>query len=125
MGDCISRMVFSKCGPFSGGNTSCLTLRGVWVVFDRCASHLDKRYKVLRAAWAKECNVVLLGDSDGREAPPGGWSADGQPNDGLHNVFHRLSDAWHKCLLNWHSNVLLRKQLEDLEFSSSGFGVQK
>ena len=49
-------------------------------------------------------NVILYGDCGAKEAPPpGGWSAEGQPNDAIHNFYHMFLG----CAYNSFCNLIV------------------
>ena len=72
-------------------------------ICDRAPSHQSQVFQDMRARWAKEHNVVLLGaDNEGPCAVPGGYGATMQPNDRLdvlENAFlPRGYKRWKRCM---------------------------
>ena len=61
------------------------------VICDRCGSHNSEVFFNLRAQWASELNVMILGhDKRADVCMPGGFGACAGPNDGWHQFFHSL-----------------------------------
>ena len=53
---------------------------------------------------------------------PGGWSANGQPCDAVHQYFRALGDSFQTIALGLSKNPLLRQRLDELTHTSTSFG---
>ena len=60
---------------------------------------------------------LLSSESDDLVVIPGGWGAAGGPNDGFHQLMHRLITSFTHTAIGAHDSLALRQQLDQMQLS--------
>ena len=83
------------------------------IICDKAAVHGCKTFESLRRRWETDNHAIILhGGTSDTVRVPAGWGAVGAPNDGFHQFYHLLRQAFQKVVckcpsgLHWMSWIL-------------------
>ena len=94
------------------------SLRG-GLLWDAFAGNAQVGFRPLRQRWAEEMMVTIIGPGSPVKVP-GGYSANGQPNDAWRQFLGCLKDAAERASLRVFSNPLERPELSQLPQNADG-----
>ena len=86
------------------------------LIHDAFTGNTSGREACLRQKFCSADNIKIFSEV------PGGWSANGQPCDAIHQYYRSLNDSFQTVSLGMNRNPLLRQRLQDLTHTASSFG---
>ncbi len=80
----------------------------------------QRSYKVFRDTWAANLRITVLGPDSDHGRVPGGFSANGQPNDAWHQFLQVLRGSCERAALGVMSDPLRRESTVDMAHNGDG-----
>ena len=89
------------------------------LLWDAFAGNKQSALRCLRTQWSKDMRVTIVGP-DSETPVPGGFSADGQPNDAWHQFLSSIKSAAERAALRVFRDPLKRDTLTQMPHSANG-----